>query len=250
MNKKTDKVAAILRIMGNTYPEIAALMNMTVDEARAAVWRGVYKADIENPEQIKPREGIQVARELAYEEKPEYWLTVLTNWQAQFVRRNELVRSAKKAGVTIADIARALDVTRDTIYRWLEEVQESERLPLEAPKLTFQTQEPYVSIGCAVLHQDSEGNTIQCPGYPLCLQVHSPPAQATDEVFKVYLANLNWKQKFFLSEAVLRHNQKGCSWGFVVGDESLASVVQEALNHYGECDKSWEPSKTPSKPQS
>lgn len=156
MNKKTDKVAAILRIMGNTYPEVAALMNMTVDEARAAVWRGVHKANIENPEQMMPREAIQVAKELTYEEKPEYWKYVLEKWKQENDKRNELIRKAKDFGVTITDIAAILDVSRDTIYRWIDEVPN--------PSAT-----PSLSIGCAVLHQDGEGNTIPCPGYPLCI---------------------------------------------------------------------------------
>lgn len=116
---RTARVAAILRIMGNTYSEVAALMKLTEDEARAAVWRGVHEANIENPEQMKPREEVRVAR--TYEDTPEYWLEVLIRWKIENSKRNELIRKAKKAGITITNIATALDVSRDTIYRWLEE---------------------------------------------------------------------------------------------------------------------------------
>lgn len=236
MNKKTDKVAAILRIMGNTYPEIASLMNMTENEASAAVWRGVYKADIENPEKPKPREETRV-RELTYEDKPEHWLEVLVNWQTHFLRRNELVRNAKNAGVTVIHIAQALGVSRDTVYRWLE----------EGPDISFRKK---VAVGCAVLHTDSEGNQLPCPGYPLCdnlhmqgirVSVHNPAPESAEETLnKVH--GLHWMNQFDVVsgndfQLLLRHTNGRCTWGFVFPGDSLKQIRDKAWEHYGECDQ-------------
>lgn len=128
----TERVAAILRIQGSTYPEIAALLRITENEARRAVLRAVQEATMPDPNPDPNH--------------PEFWLEVLRKWKQDYDKRNSYVQGAKNSGVSVTDIARILDVSRDTVYRWLEEVPEP----------------------------------VPCPGYPL--HVHNPapePAGAT-----------------------------------------------------------------------